>query len=81
MLYTLLRVGMDYALFRFLHKQKSVTTLRHPSSFPKSLSTFRGPCPPRRILIKALATLPPRLGMAEYGLGIGFKGKAFIKIR
>ena len=32
------------------------------------------------ILIKALATLPPRLGMAEYGLGIGFKGKAFIKI-
>ncbi len=26
---------------------------------------------------KALATLPPRLGMAEYGLGIGFKDKAF----
>ncbi len=35
---------------------------------------------PNKILIKALATLPPRLGMAEYGLGIGFKGKAFIKI-
>ncbi len=33
----------------------------------------------KRILIKALATLPPRLGMAEYGLGNGFKGKAFIK--
>ncbi len=24
--------------------------------------------------------MPPRLGMAEYGLGNGFKGKAFIKI-
>ena len=32
------------------------------------------------ILIKALATLPPWLGMAEYGLGNVFKGKAFIKI-
>ena len=35
---------------------------------------------PNKILTKALATLPPRLGMAEYGFGNGFKGKAFIKI-
>ena len=55
---------------------------------PRALSVFPfgetdwGFAPnPGRILIKALATLPPRLGMAEYGLGIGLKGKAFIKIK
>ncbi len=101
----------QYAIYVRLACSARLHFYRHMLLIPKKSSIFREPRPPRRILIKALATLPPRLGcdptspmlvgthypnlykvcnvnnspklmpmMAEYGLGNGFKGKAFIKI-
>ena len=53
---------------------------RAQSVFPFGETDWGSAPNPNKILIKALATLPPRFGMAEYGFGNGFKGKAFIEI-